>query len=284
MTYPLDQSATDQRLEQILIRRPCSSSQNSVSCPTHSYGVHTSGALPQEAKLRSPSYLLPEPHLPGVPTREFLASNFASEMCAGRVSLGRRRRMSGRGRSCDSVMQGSDDHAFGGTERPVSAASATGEAIVVRAVQCTYHPVARPFRASRSRAHDFLGCRRASTGVVERITSARTRVPTGATRAPSATSSARESVGWPKGRDVGSTQRGAAMNSVDQLHSSRRPLRHTYRGLLQRGLQPSEAGNLVAHLTGLRICDQPWSLGEVNALLFLRYVTTDARELGRLPS
>jgi hypothetical protein len=74
------------------------------------------------------------------------------------------------------------------------------------------------------------------------------------------------------------------MNGVDHLHSNQRPLRYMYGGLLRRGLQPSEAGNLIAHLTGLRICDQPWSLGEVNALLFLRYVTTDAPELRRLPS
>jgi NADH-quinone oxidoreductase subunit B len=70
------------------------------------------------------------------------------------------------------------------------------------------------------------------------------------------------------------------MNAIHQVQSRHRPPRQTYRGLLQRGLQPSEAGNLVAHRNGLQICAQRWSLSEVNALLFLRYLRHDARQLG----
>jgi hypothetical protein len=44
----------------------------------------------------------------------------------------------------------------------------------------------------------------------------------------------------------------------------------TYRGLIARGLAPHEAANITAVLAGIPIVAQPWTLREVNHLVFLR--------------
>lgn len=46
--------------------------------------------------------------------------------------------------------------------------------------------------------------------------------------------------------------------------------RSTHRQLVSRGLAPGEAANLTAYLNRLPIADQPWTLTQVNTLLFLR--------------
>jgi hypothetical protein len=53
--------------------------------------------------------------------------------------------------------------------------------------------------------------------------------------------------------------------------------RATYRLLLLRGLAPDEAANLTAYLCGLPVGEAPWTLGEINRLLFLR----ELRRAGR---
>jgi hypothetical protein len=44
------------------------------------------------------------------------------------------------------------------------------------------------------------------------------------------------------------------------------------------GFSPAEAGNLTAHLSGLRSAVSPWTLREIESLLFVR----DLVERGRL--
>jgi hypothetical protein len=44
----------------------------------------------------------------------------------------------------------------------------------------------------------------------------------------------------------------------------------TYRQLVSRGLDLSEAANLTAFINGLAICVQPWTISELNHVLFLR--------------
>ena len=56
------------------------------------------------------------------------------------------------------------------------------------------------------------------------------------------------------------------------------PARPTYRRLTMAGFSPAEAGNLTAHLSGLRSSRMPWTLREIESLLFLR----DLVERGRL--
>jgi hypothetical protein len=46
------------------------------------------------------------------------------------------------------------------------------------------------------------------------------------------------------------------------------------------GLTATEAGNLTAHLNGLRIADQSWTLHEIERLQFVRTLV----ERGRIPS
>ena len=53
--------------------------------------------------------------------------------------------------------------------------------------------------------------------------------------------------------------------------------RATYRTLLLRGLAPEEAANLTAFLCGIHVGSQPWKLGEINRLLFLRELQADGR-------
>jgi hypothetical protein len=46
--------------------------------------------------------------------------------------------------------------------------------------------------------------------------------------------------------------------------------RAAHRLLRMRGLEPDEAANVMAYIHRLRIGAQPWTLGQINALLFLR--------------
>ena len=52
--------------------------------------------------------------------------------------------------------------------------------------------------------------------------------------------------------------------------ATRPETRATYRMLILRGLAPEEAANLTAYVCGIHVESQPWKLGEVNRLLFLR--------------
>jgi hypothetical protein len=54
----------------------------------------------------------------------------------------------------------------------------------------------------------------------------------------------------------------------------------TYRRLQMAGLSPTEAANLTAHLSGLPIEGQKWSINEIQRLLFIRSLV----ESGRLSS
>ena len=49
-----------------------------------------------------------------------------------------------------------------------------------------------------------------------------------------------------------------------------RPARSTYRQLVSRGLDPSEAANVTAFVHGLAVGVQPWKINELSHLLFLR--------------
>src|SRR5882724_3171712 len=53
----------------------------------------------------------------------------------------------------------------------------------------------------------------------------------------------------------------------------------TYRNLVSRGLNPSEAANVVAYLTGIPLGDQPWTIHAVNTILFLRELSRSSRFL-----
>ena len=55
------------------------------------------------------------------------------------------------------------------------------------------------------------------------------------------------------------------------------PAQATYRQLVSRGLDLSEAANLTAFLNGLAICAQPWTINELSHALFLR----ELNRLGR---
>ena len=57
-------------------------------------------------------------------------------------------------------------------------------------------------------------------------------------------------------------------------------VRTTYHRLRMVGLTAVEAGNLTAHLSGLRVSDQGWTPQEIERLLFVRALV----ELGRMPS
>jgi hypothetical protein len=60
--------------------------------------------------------------------------------------------------------------------------------------------------------------------------------------------------------------------NVPSSPDRRRPsaTRATHRQLVDRGLSASEAANLTAYLNRLPAGDQPWSLTQLNTLLFLR--------------
>ena len=48
------------------------------------------------------------------------------------------------------------------------------------------------------------------------------------------------------------------------------PAASAYRQLVMKGLEPQEAANVVAVMAGIGIVAQPWTLREVNHLVFLR--------------
>ena len=54
--------------------------------------------------------------------------------------------------------------------------------------------------------------------------------------------------------------------------------RVAHRLLVLRGLTVDEAANLVAFRCGIRVGEQPWTVAEVNRLLFLRELS----QLGRI--
>jgi hypothetical protein len=59
-----------------------------------------------------------------------------------------------------------------------------------------------------------------------------------------------------------------------------RSARSTYQRLRMVGLSATEAGNLTAHLNGLHVTDQSWTLQEIEQLMFIRALV----DLGRIPS
>jgi len=59
-----------------------------------------------------------------------------------------------------------------------------------------------------------------------------------------------------------------------------RTVRSTYQRLRLAGLSASEAGNLTAHLNGLHVAEQGWSVSEIERVLFLRALV----DLGRISS
>ena len=81
--------------------------------------------------------------------------------------------------------------------------------------------------------------------------------------------------GEPEGRDAIIAEATAAAPLPE-----RRSVRSTYHRLRMVGLTATEAGNLTAHLNGLRIADQGWTLHEIERLLFVRALV----ERGRIPS
>jgi len=63
----------------------------------------------------------------------------------------------------------------------------------------------------------------------------------------------------------------ATTTEVSSPESTRAlPTRATYRNLILRGLAPEEAANLTAYLAGIQVGESPWTLRQVNQLLFLR--------------
>jgi hypothetical protein len=59
--------------------------------------------------------------------------------------------------------------------------------------------------------------------------------------------------------------------------ASERSVRRTFQRLRLAGLSTSEAANLTAHLSGLRVGRQPWTLVEIERLLFLRVLVDTGR-------
>jgi hypothetical protein len=74
---------------------------------------------------------------------------------------------------------------------------------------------------------------------------------------------------------IGSSDRNAAVPARE-----RQTVRGTYQRLRMVGLSASEAGNLTAHLNGLRVAEQGWALPEIERLLFIRALV----DLGRIAS
>jgi hypothetical protein len=72
---------------------------------------------------------------------------------------------------------------------------------------------------------------------------------------------------------------GSSIVSAPPIPRSTEPIatRATYRTLLVRGLAPDEAANLTAFLAGLSLGDRPWTLGQVNRMLFLRELARTGR-------
>ena len=55
------------------------------------------------------------------------------------------------------------------------------------------------------------------------------------------------------------------------------PARRTFNRLRMAGLSTDEASNLTAHLAGLRIGRQPWTVAEIERLRFLRSLVESGR-------
>jgi hypothetical protein len=78
-------------------------------------------------------------------------------------------------------------------------------------------------------------------------------------------------------REAGTKSLDGAVESRPREHET---VRATYRRLRMAGLTATEAGNLTAHLNGLHVAEQGWTLQEIERLLFIRALV----ELGRIPS
>jgi hypothetical protein len=80
---------------------------------------------------------------------------------------------------------------------------------------------------------------------------------------------------WPVIAAVSAGASGSATAITTEV-SSPEPIRAlpttraTYRNLILRGLAPDEAANLTAYLAGIQVGESPWTLRQVNQLLFLR--------------
>jgi len=75
----------------------------------------------------------------------------------------------------------------------------------------------------------------------------------------------------------GSTATADRMATRDGSSAGEVRTRATYRLLLMRGLDPAEAANLTAYLCGIEVTETPWSIGEINRLLFLRSLARAGR-------
>jgi hypothetical protein len=53
--------------------------------------------------------------------------------------------------------------------------------------------------------------------------------------------------------------------------------RATYRHLLMKGMAPEEAANLTAFIAGIPVGESPWTLKQINQLLFLRQMAETGR-------
>jgi len=74
---------------------------------------------------------------------------------------------------------------------------------------------------------------------------------------------------------------GAGVQVRERATGGRAPsVRPTFRRLQLAGLTPDEAGNLTAHLTGLRVTGAPWTVREIERVVFLRTLV----ERGRITS
>jgi hypothetical protein len=71
--------------------------------------------------------------------------------------------------------------------------------------------------------------------------------------------------------------RGGDATTEDRLPPT---VRHTFQRLRMVGLSATEAGNLTAHLNGLRVGSQPWTVTEIERLLFLRVLVGSGRIKG----
>ena len=56
-----------------------------------------------------------------------------------------------------------------------------------------------------------------------------------------------------------------------------RTARSTYHRLRMAGLTAAEAGNLTAHLSGLHVAEQGWTLKEIERVLFVRALVDRGR-------
>ena len=67
--------------------------------------------------------------------------------------------------------------------------------------------------------------------------------------------------------------------NAPQTHAGPKPgpAAAAYRQLVMKGLAPQEAANVVATIAGIPIVAQPWTLREVNHLVFLRTLRVGGR-------